>query len=63
MNNKRYLKVDVLHVRICRNREKKEKYCKENNLCIFCCDKDHKIADCKVRRGWLKNKEARNHGT
>ena len=53
---------DEVHpVRVCTNREKKEQYCKENNLCLFCCSKGHKIGNCDLRKEWLKKKEAGNH--
>jgi len=49
-------------VRFCTNQEKKKAYCMENNLCHFCCGKDHKVSECELRKEWEKKKEAGNNG-
>ena len=47
-------------VRLCKNKDKKKKYCQDNKLCHFCCQPGHKLADCSSRKTWQKKKEAGN---
>ena len=33
-------------VKLCKDKDKKKKYCQDNKLCHFCCLPGHKLADC-----------------
>ena len=50
-------------VRVCNNEQAKTKYCRENDLCLFCCRNGHKVKDCPEKKEWENKKKAGNgHG-
>ena len=47
-------------VRICPDKAKKTKYCRDNNLCLFCVKPGHQLKDCKHQKEWKKKRDAGN---
>ena len=47
-------------VRVCKDEHKKKQYCRDNNLCLFCCKEGHKIKECNEFKEWKKKKAGGN---